>query len=48
MYIRERSQENKFVMRVFPNTTVNFQKHFEHTHKRIQINIYDIVEGGQN
>ena len=24
MYIRERSQENKFVMRVFPNTTVNF------------------------
>ena len=33
MYIRERSQENKFVMRVFPNTTVNFQKHLEHTRK---------------
>ena len=34
MYIGERSQDKKIVMRVFPNTTVNFPKHLEHTRKK--------------
>ena len=34
MHIREKSQDKKFGMRVFRNTTVNFQKHLEHTRKK--------------
>ena len=34
LHNRQRSQDKKITKRVFPNATVNFPKHLEHTRKK--------------